>query len=160
MAEGGFKPIGPFDLSRVDMVVAGNVLGFILGTWKMRLWTFFLFGVLLIGFAAGVISKDRTLTIYPPVLLFLVFFGGPWLRSTARSKMIVVSEGLDGLQVETSLATTTYRWQHLGKTSIIFSRLFVMIDGNRAIVIPERATTRGNLEAAAERIAIRAHVFG
>jgi hypothetical protein len=64
----------------------------------------------------------------------------------------VISDHDDGLHIETPEASTTYKWDRLGRAQIIADRLFIMIDGNCGLVVPQRRTSRENLERLADVI--------
>ena len=141
-----FEPIGPFDMRREDQLVAANVIGFRLGSRKAKFLSYFflLGGIFLL--VSGIFDEDPWVIFAPIAGLMLIFVILPLLRSNERSRRIVISEHRDGLNMETPEVSTTYKWDRLGRAQIISDRLFVMIDGNCGLVIPQRATNRENLE--------------
>ena len=140
----------------MDQLVAASVLGTLLGSKTAKIRTAliliagwgFLFWSLATGDGGGVFAA----------LLFLaiVFLAEPLLRSKRRNRGITVSDHSEGLEIESPQVKTIHKWESLGEARLIAGRLFVMIDGSCALVIPKRATTGENLDRLKATVSLRA----
>jgi len=150
-----FEPIGPFALRRVDQLAAVFVIGFLLGGARTRVASWVCLPLLL-GLAAYWAMRGGFVVAGLALLVaLLIYLIGPLLRSTKFHQGIVISSCDEGIVVETGMARTIYKWATLGRSRFAAGRLFVMIADNVALVIPEAATPRPNLEALASLIEAR-----
>lgn len=140
-----FDKIGPYDLTRGDVVAAAFVISFITGSVRARMS-----GVVLV--LAGAVAIGFALTVGPfivaPGTLFalaLIYVIAPALRSRKGARDICVSDGPEGIVVETAEARTVYKWVTIGKVRKVGSRLYIMISPGYALVISDRATDAGNM---------------
>jgi hypothetical protein len=146
------EPIGPFSLGRNDQLAAASLISFSLGSRPTRIWSWVLLVVPVAAAVVIALSGDRTGGLVALLLPAFLFVVAPLLRSNKRSRAIVISASGEGLVLETADVRTTYKWATLGSVRYFRRRLFVMITGNCALVIPERATTPSNLAALAQLI--------
>lgn len=145
MPEPRFEPIGPFDLTRIDQLVAANAISFIVGSPRSRAFsallltggTGFSIWSAAIGDSGGVVAGILFAT--------LIFVLTPLLRSNVRSRDIVISGNSEGLQIETGAVRTLCKRDRLGEARVVARRLLVGIGGNCFLIIPARATTSENL---------------
>ena len=147
-----FEPIGPFALQRTDQLAAASLISFSLGSWRVRIWSWV---ILVLSVAAAAVlafsgEEAAVIVLLFPAYLFVI---APLLRSNKRSRAITIATSDEGVVVETAEVRTAYKWGALGSVRYFRRRLFVMITGNCALVIPERATTRANLEVLAQLVA-------
>ena len=141
-----FEKIGPYDLTRGDLVAASLVISFSTGAkstrWKAALAV--LVGMLL---AIGGITSGELITaslgIFLIVLLFVV---APALRSRKGNKDIYLDYSPEGIVAETESVRTLYKWATIRLVKKVGSRLFIIINDNCALVISSRSTSFGNIE--------------
>jgi hypothetical protein len=146
-----FERIGPYDLTRSDLLAASLVISFRLGTWKVKLWAVL---ITVLGLALGLegfLLGDRILTAAPLAASFLIFW--PALRSLKGSKGIYLSYEEDGLIADTPAARTVYKWVRIGKATRVGSRLYIMVSSRTALVLAARMTSPANLDALQSTVA-------
>jgi hypothetical protein len=89
---------------------------------------------------------------FDPVWFGLGFFlsflicGVSALRSRKNRESICLEYDPEGLLFDMPVARVVYKWSTIGKVKKVGPRLFVMISGARALLIPDRATTPANME--------------
>jgi hypothetical protein len=143
---GNFESIGPFALGRTDQLVAASLISFSLGSRLTRAWSWVIL-VAAVGTAVVLTFADDWWGVGAALsFAAFVFVGAPLLRSNNGNRQIRLSASAEGLVVETADVRATYKWSALGSVRYFRRRLFIMISGKCALVIPERATTRSNLE--------------
>lgn len=142
----GFDRIGPYDLTRGDLVAAAIIVSFVTGgratRWKAVL--FLLVGLLLI--IGGFVDGELLTAAFGLLFLLLIFVIGPAFRSRKGSRDIYLEYGPDGLIAETTNVRTTYKWNTIGAVRKIGSRLFIMISDGCALVVSDRLTSHENME--------------
>lgn len=148
----GFEKIGPYEITRYDLLVASVVISFLLGSGLLRLWMAMLLLVALGALVLGVTTHDWGAIGGGTFLLFLIF-GASGLRSRKDSHDIYVEQNPDGLAFEMPKANVLYKWSTIGRIRKIGPRLFVMINSRCALVIPDRATSAVNMQALIATIA-------
>ena len=139
-----FDQIGPFDFRRSDQIVAALYIGLVIGRgWGKALSYMVLVvsALIILGSLAGGEWVGLIAGVALPAYVFII---APALRSNARNRGILVSHSDEGLQIETGQVRSIYRWDQIGPSRRFAKRLFVMIDKNCGLVIPERATTGEN----------------
>lgn len=136
-----FEKIGPFDLTRGDAIVAALMISFSLGNLLTRLMAASVLLVGLLTIVAGLVTLELQLTIFGVILVLYVFVIAPALRSRKSNKEIYLEYSREGIVAENSNARITYKWATIRAARRVGSRLFVMVDKNRTIVISDRLTT-------------------
>lgn len=141
----GFQKIGPYDLSRADLVAASLVISFLIGSTGVRICcgVFALIG--LMGIVVGVASGDGAEAIFGVLLPALFFVIIPALRSLKRARGIYLFFEPDGLVAETGEIKTTYKWATIRSFRKVGSRLFIMVSGGSAVVVADRMTNPENM---------------
>lgn len=141
-----FDRIGPYDLTRGDLVAAAIIVSFLTAARSVRVVAtlYLILGlVLAIG---GLVTRDPILVGIGVGLVLFVFVIGPALRSLKRNKEIYIEYSSEGIVGETPQIRTTYKWATIGTVRKVGSRLFVMIADRVALVIPDRSTSPANME--------------
>jgi hypothetical protein len=141
-----FQKVGPYRLTRADLVAASVVISFIIGSKKTRIWAMLclLLGTILIG--GGLVAGEFTTSALGFFLIIYIFVAIPALRYNKTSKDIYLTYSEQGLVADTGDMATTYRWITIGKFKRVGSRLFIMINNGCALVISERTTSSENIE--------------
>src|SRR5690348_13862353 len=141
-----FDRIGPYDLSRGDLVAAAIIVSFVTSPWSVRLMAavYVLLGLAMI--VAGIVFGVLLLVGLGVFFVLWVFVVAPALRSRKRSKDIYLEYSPDGIVGETPQIRTTYKWATIGKAKKIGPRLFIMITDRIALVVPDRSTSADNMD--------------
>lgn len=139
-----FDKIGPYDLTRGDLVAAAIIVSFRTAS-SVRLLAAVYVLVGLAMFIAGILFSVWILVGLGVWFVLWVFILGPALRSRKRSKDIYLEYSPEGIVGETPQIRTTYKWSTIGKTKKVGSRLFIMITDRIALVVPDRSTTSDNM---------------
>ncbi|WP_324750292.1 YcxB family protein [Sphingomonas sp. LY54] len=140
-----FEKIGPYELTRGDLIAASLVISFSTGATSTRLKaTLFIFiGVLMIG--GGLAFGEPQTVGFGLFFILLIFVIAPALRSRKGSEEIYLDYSPDGLVAETPDARTTYKWSTVREAKKVGSRLFIMISDGCALVISDRSTSGKNM---------------
>ena len=141
----GFQKIGPYDLSRADLVAASLVISFLIGSTKVRIWGGIYALIGLMGIVVGVASGDGAEVIFGVLLPAFIFVIIPALRSLKRAKGVCLFFEPDGLVAETGEIKTTYKWATIRSFRKVGSRLFIMVSGGSALVVADRMTNPVNM---------------
>lgn len=147
-----FDKIGPYDLSRRDLVAAAILVSFATSPWSVRLMAAVYVLVGLIMVIAGVIFGDLLLVGIGVFFVLCIFVVAPALRSRKRCKDIYLAYSPEGIVADTPQMRTTYKWSTIGNAKKIGSRLFIMITGRLALVVPEHSTTSDNMDRLLETL--------
>jgi hypothetical protein len=141
----GFQKIGPYELSRSDLVAACLVISFRIGSTGARIWAgvFVLIG--LVGIGIGIVTRDPVGVAIGTGLLAFIFVITPALRKSRRTGGVCLFYDNDGLVAETGEMRTTYKWATIRSFRKIGSRLYIMISGGCALVIADRMTNTENM---------------
>jgi hypothetical protein len=141
-----FDRIGPYDLSRGDLVAAAIIVSFVTSPWSVRLAAaiYVLLGLAMI--AAGLVFGVLLLVGLGVFFVLWVFVVAPALRSRNASNDIYLEYSPDGIVGETPQIRTTYKWATIGKAKKVGPRLFIMITDRIALVVPDRSTTPDNMD--------------
>lgn len=141
-----FENIGPYELTRSDMIAASLVVSFLTGATRVRLIAgFILLGCLMIFF--GGLALEELLTAGIGIIFaLLIFVIVPAFRTRKHNKDIYLSHSPEGLVVETANVKTVFKWATIRTVKKVGSRLFVMISDSHALVISDRSTSRDNME--------------
>lgn len=143
-----FQKIGPYDLSRGDVVMASLVISFVLGTTLARIWMLVIVLCCLCVAIVGLANGEYYVLIFVTFFLALVLVIVPAVRSRKRSRDIYLSCDPEGLLAETPEVRTIYKWATIRKVRKIGARLYIVIgSGNAALVVREGVTSRENMEA-------------
>ncbi len=146
-----FEPIGPYDLTRSDLIAAGFVISFRLGSPQVRFWS-----ILFTLLASALLLEGLFIADYALMAagsFFFLFLLAPTLRSLKRSKEIFLSYDDEGIVVDTPNVRTVYKWVTIGKVARVGSRLFVLVTNGTALVVHKRTTSAANLDALHSTIA-------
>jgi hypothetical protein len=140
-----FDKIGPYDLTRGDLVAAAIIVSFLTSPWSVRLFAavYVLVGLMMV--VAGIAFGTSLLVGLGVFFVLWVFVVAPALRSRKRSKDIYVEYSPDGIVGETPQMRTTYKWSTIGNVKKVGSRLFIMITDRVALVVPDRSTSADNM---------------
>lgn len=149
-----FNRIGPYELTRHDLVAASVVISFVTGSKATRLKAalFLLVGLLMI-IVGSVVDEPQTAG-FGMLFILIIFVIAPALRSRKGGKDIYLENSAEGLVAETANVRTTYKWNTIGAVRKVGSRLFIMISDGCALVISDRLTSHenmGNLMRTVER---------
>lgn len=140
-----FETIGPYALTRRDLIAAGLVISFVTGSkatrWKA--WVLVAVGVLLMILGAS--TGDMLNVLFGAGLLLLLFVILPAMRSRKQAKHIYLSYSPDGLIVETPTFRITYKWSTIGGAKKVGTRLFIMISPAHALVVSDHVTSAENM---------------
>jgi hypothetical protein len=140
-----FEKIGPYELTRNDLIVASLVISFSTGATSVQLKVALFVVVGLAMMAGGSLVGEPLPAALGLFFLLLMFVVSPALRSRKGSKEIYLEYSSDGLVAETPSAKTTYKWVTIRSAKKVGSRLFIMISDGGALVISDRSTTRENM---------------
>jgi hypothetical protein len=140
-----FGRIGPYDLTRGDLVAAAIIVSFLTAPRSVRLIAAVpvLLGLMMV--TAGVVFGVLPLVGLGVFFVLWVFVVTPALRSRKRSKDIYLEYGPEGIVGETPQIRATYKWSTIGKAKKVGSRLFIMITDRVALVVPDRSTSPDNM---------------
>lgn len=141
-----FETIGPYALTRGDLVAASLVISFSTGSGSTRLKAalFVLVGLILI--VGGLVMGEPLTAAIGLVLLLSIFVIAPALRSRKGSSEIYLAYSEEGIVAETPNAKVTYKWVTVRSAKQVGSRLFIMISDGWALVISDRVTSPDNME--------------
>ena len=106
----GFQKIGPYELSRSDLVAASLVISFRIGSTRTRIWAGLFALIGLAGIGMGIMTSDAVGVAIGTGLLALIFVILPALRKRRRTGGVCLSYDDDGLAAETGEIRTTYKW--------------------------------------------------
>ena len=155
-----FDRIGPYDLTRGDLVAAAIIVSFLTAPRPVRFvaaWSALL-GLMMV--TAGIVFGVLLLVGLGVFFVLWVFVIAPALRSRKRSKDIYIEYSPEGIVGETPQIRTTYKWSTIGKAKKVGSRLFIMITDRVALVVPDRCTTPDNMNRLLATISGHAAVAG
>ena len=141
-----FERIGPYELTRGDLVAAALIISFFTAKPAVRLrsWLFLIIGVTLAGW--GFLIGDLVLAWIGFLWVLFLFVIAPALRSRKRSRQIYLEYSPEGLVAETPEVRTTYKWATVGRCRKYGSRLFIMISDGCALVVSDRSTNGENMD--------------
>jgi len=141
-----FEKIGPYELTRGDLIAASLVISFLIGGRSARIAGALLtmLGLLIIGF--GLFSDNLEMIGIGLIYIPAIFLLGPALRSRKGSRNIYLDYSPEGLVAETPSLRTTYKWSTISTVRKIGSRLFIMISDGCALVISDRTTSPDNMD--------------
>jgi hypothetical protein len=155
-----FEKIGPYELTRGDLVAASLVISFSTGAksarWKAALIV--LVGMLLA--IEGIISSEPLTVSLGIFLIVFLFVVAPALRSRKGNKDIYLDYSPEGIVAETESIRTLYKWATIRLVKKIGSRLFIMINDSCALVISSRSTSVDNIENLTMTVAEHQHTAG
>jgi hypothetical protein len=141
-----FDRIGPYDLTRSDLVAAAIIISFLTSAWSVRLTAAIYVLLSLAMVIVGLVFGMLILVGLGIFLVLWVFVVAPALRSRRRSKVIYIEYSPDGIVGETPQIRTTYKWSTIGKAKKVGPRLFIMITDRIALVVPDRSTDPENMD--------------
>jgi hypothetical protein len=141
-----FDRIGPYDLTRSDLVAAAIIISFLTSAWSVRLTAAIYVLLSLAMVIVGLVFGMLILVGLGIFLVLWVFVVAPALRSRRRSKDIYIEYSPDGIVGETPQIRTTYKWSTIGKAKKVGPRLFIMITDRIALVVPDRSTDPENMD--------------
>jgi hypothetical protein len=141
-----FDKIGPYDLTRSDLVAAAIIISFLTSAWSVRLTAAIYVLLSLAMVIVGLVFGMLILVGLGIFLVLWVFVVAPALRSRRRSKDIYIEYSPDGIVGETPQIRTTYKWSTIGKAKKVGPRLFIMITDRIALVVPDRSTDPENMD--------------
>ena len=141
-----FDRIGPYDLSRGDLVATTIIVSFLTSPWSVRLAAAVNVVLGLAMIAAGVVFGVLLLVGLGVFFVLWMFVVAPALRSRKRVKDIYLACSPEGIVAETPQMRTTYKWSTIGKVKKVGPRLLIMITDRVALVIPDRSTSPDNME--------------
>ncbi len=141
----GFERIGPYALTRGDLVAAALVISFLTGSRSSRVkaWFFVLVGLIMI--VGGLVVGELQTTGFGALFILAIFVIAPALRSRKGSSSIYLENAPDGLVAETPAVRTTYKWSTIHTVRRVGSRVFIMISDGHALVVSDRTTSRENM---------------
>lgn len=147
-----FEKIGPYGLTRSDLLVASIVIGFRIGAPKILVRSYVMLTVGLGAIIAGFLLRDWIPVTAGAFWILWLFIVGPMLRSLRNSHDIYLSSDESGVVADTPTHRTLYKWATIRQTRRIGSRLFIVIDSGLALVLADRMSTPENLDAVAATI--------
>lgn len=141
----GFETIGPYALTRRDLIAAALVISFVTGSraTRCKAWLMVAVGLLLI--IQGISAGDILNILLGVGLLLLLFALAPAMRSLKQVNPIYLSYSPDGLIAETPILRTTYKWSTVGTAKKVGRRLFIMISPMHALVVSDHVTSPENM---------------
>jgi hypothetical protein len=141
-----FDRIGPYDLTRRDLVAAAIMISFLTAAKSVRLIAglYVLVGLMMV--VSGLVTRTPFITVLGVLFLLWIFVINPALRSRTRSREIYIEYSADGIVGETPQVRTTYKWSTIGTVKKVGSRLFIMITDRLALVVPDRSTSQDNMD--------------
>ena len=147
-----FDRIGPYDLTRGDLVAAAIIVSFRTSKTSVRVMAavYVLLGLIMV--TGGIALGEMPLFGFGVCFVLWVFVGAPALRSRTRSKDIYLEYSPEGIVGETPQMRTTYKWSTIGTAKKVGSRVFIMITDRMALVVPDRSTTPENMNRLLETL--------
>jgi len=140
-----FDRIGPYELTRGDLIAASVVISFVIGSKATRLKAaLFLLAGLVMTIGGSVVEEPQTAGI-GMMFILIIFVIAPALRSRRGAQDIYLESSPEGLVAETANVRTTYKWNTIGAVRKVGSRLFIMISDGCALVISDRLTSHENI---------------
>ncbi|MBB5716439.1 hypothetical protein [Sphingomonas aerophila] len=141
----GFEKIGPYGVTRGDMVAAAIVISFLTGDKSARVKASLLVVIGVVMFVGGLALGEPQTAGFGMLFVLFMFVIAPALRSRKGSNEIYLEHSPEGLVAETPNARVTYKWSTVGAVRMVGSRLFIMVSGGCALVISDRSTSRQNM---------------
>ncbi|MEG3176228.1 hypothetical protein U1872_08315 [Sphingomonas sp. RB3P16] len=148
-----FETIGPYELTRGDLLAAAFVISFSTGSRATRVKAalFVLVGVMII--VGGLVIGEPLTAAFGLVFLLLVFVIAPAFRTRAGRTEIYLAYSEEGIVADTPNAKVTYKWATVRSATKVGSRLFIMISDGWALVVSDRVTSQDNMERLAATVA-------
>lgn len=140
-----FDRIGPYELTRRDLIAASIVISFVTGSKAARLKAALFVLVALLMIIGGSVVDEPQTAAFGVLFILIIFVIAPALRSRKGSKDIYLENSPEGLVAETANVRTTYKWNTIGAVRKVGSRLFIMISDGCALVISDRLTSHENM---------------
>lgn len=140
-----FEKIGPYELTRSDLIIASLVISFSTGSASARVKAALFVFVGLIMMVGGLVVGEPLTAAFGLFFLLFIFAISPALRSRKGSKEIYLDYSPEGVVAETPSAKTTYKWATIRSAKKVGSRVFIMVSDGGALVISDRSTTRENM---------------
>ena len=150
-----FEKIGPYELTRSDLVAASLVISFFTGAKSARWKAALIVAVGIMLAIEGLFSGDRWTVAGGLALIVFLFVVAPALRSLKGNRDIYLDYSPDGLVAETANVRTTYKWTTIRLAKQVGSRLFIMISDSCALVVSNRSTSPDNMKELMATIAER-----
>lgn len=140
-----FDRIGPYVLTRSDLIAASIVISFVTGSKATRLKAalFLLTGLLMI--IGGLVTEEPQTAGFGMLFILILFVITPAFRARKGGKDIYLESSAEGLVAETASLRTTYKWNTIGAVRKVGCRLFIMISDGCALVISDRLTSHENI---------------
>jgi hypothetical protein len=151
----GFERIGPYAYRRGDLIAAALAISFAIGARSVRIRMGIMAAIGIAVVVTGIAIGDYGISAIAAIALLSMFIIGPALRSQKNNKNICLSAAEDGLVAETNDVRTTYKWSTIRSYRRIGSRLFIMVNDQCAIVVPDRVTDGENIGKLIELLAGR-----
>jgi hypothetical protein len=142
-----FEKIGPYRLTAGDSIIASLVIGFRMAGRGARISIAFLSIVLLAAVAIECAFGEFGMAALAALLLLYFFVLAPMFRARKSRGTTLLTFDSEGLVADTDKVRTTYKWATIGSVRKVGPRLFVMVSKQCAIVVPDRATSRENMQA-------------
>lgn len=142
-----FEKIGPYELTRGDLIAASLVISFSTGAKAVRIRGALILLVGLLMVFGGLAFDQPESAVIGTVFILSIFVIAPALRSRKGSKEIYLEESAEGLVAETRDVRTTYKWSTIRMVKKVGSRLIIMINDGCALVVSDRSTSRENMES-------------
>jgi hypothetical protein len=141
-----FDKIGPYDLTRGDLVAAAIIISFLTGARSVRLTAALCLVAGLTMVVSGVVTGTPLIAGLGVLFLVWMFAIAPALRSIKRSREVYIDYSPEGIATETPQVRTTYKWSTIGTAKKVGSRLLIMITDRLALVVPDRSTSQDNMD--------------
>jgi hypothetical protein len=141
-----FDKIGPYNLTRGDLVAAAIIVSFLTAARSVRLFAGLYVAVGLMMVVSGLVTGTPLIAGLGVLFLVWMFVITPALRSRKRSREICIECSPDGIVAETPQVRITYKWSTIGTAKKVGSRLFIMITDRVALVVPGRSTSPDNMD--------------
>jgi hypothetical protein len=140
-----FDRIGPYELTRGDLITASIVISFVTGSGAARLKAALFVLIALLMIIGGSAVDEPQIAAFGVLFILIIFVIAPALRSRKGSKDIYLENSPEGLVAETANVRTTYKWNTIGAVRKVGSRLFIMISDDCALVTSDRLTSHENM---------------
>jgi len=140
-----FESIGPYRVTAADHIACTLILSFVLAARGLRIISATVTGFLLTVVGLGLASGNVPVAGVAALALFYLFIIKPVSRAIAGRGEAHLAWDAEGIVADTDYVRTLYKWATIDAFRKVGSRLFIMISGGRALIVPDRATNPDNM---------------
>jgi hypothetical protein len=141
-----FDPVGPYSLTRRDMVIASHLIAFGVAPIWFRLLFGGVYALVIASLIIGIVG-DLWFLVGAAIMLCLLLVFGPALRSKKSLTDIVLRAASGGVEVENYQSKTLCKWPLIRNVRSVGQYHFLPIGVRIAFAIPRSEITAVNLAA-------------